>query len=194
MIQGRVRNTEHRNPPYPRHTSSNWLWPWPSLTFSPFSPLSSDADLPGSSPSRARRPMSPSIRAFRLSSAARHAGGAEELVHLLQGAALGLGHQEEDVEDGDGGDAAEEDEGAICGRRDERRSGHAHGEVVELFLQQHGVSISGPGGVKREKWKESRSDRHTQLLLPPTLTPLARMESGNTSDVTIQATGPTRKV
>ena len=32
--------------------------------------------------------------------------------------------------------------------------------------------------------------RHTQLLLPPILTPLARILNGKTSDVTIQATGP----
>lgn len=30
----------------------------------------------------------------------------------------------------------------------------------------------------------------TQLLLPPRLTPLARMLRGNTSEVTIHATGP----
>jgi hypothetical protein len=32
----------------------------------------------------------------------------------------------------------------------------------------------------------------TQLLLPPKLTPLARMLRGNTSEVTIHATGPAK--
>jgi hypothetical protein len=34
----------------------------------------------------------------------------------------------------------------------------------------------------------------TQLLLPPRLTPLARMERGKTSETTIHATGPEQLV
>lgn len=49
------------------------------------------------------------------------ASGAEQLVHLFQGTALGLWPEEDDSEHGDGGDASEEDECAVVAGFNEGR-------------------------------------------------------------------------
>lgn len=67
----------------------------------------------------------------------RHALGAEQLVHLLEGASLGLGDEEPHVEHTDGGHAAEEDKGTVVGCGDERRGGQANRKVVQLELSDH---------------------------------------------------------
>lgn len=54
----------------------------------------------------------------------------EQLVHFLQGAALGLGHEENHVQDTDDGDAAEEDECSVRGGADEGGCGRCNGKVV----------------------------------------------------------------
>lgn len=61
-----------------------------------------------------------------------HSGGSEQLVHLLQGAALGLRDHENDVHDADDGDTAEEDEGAVGGLFDEWGCSGSDREVVQL--------------------------------------------------------------
>ena len=79
---------------------------------------------------------------------------SEQLVHLLESAALCLGHEEDDVQDGEGGDAAEEDEGAVVGDADERGGEESDGEVVELWWL---VSI-GSKNKNRRKAKRKEEE------------------------------------
>lgn len=111
-----------------------------------------------------------------------HALRAEQFVHLFQGAPLGLGNEEPHVNRSDDGNAAEEDEGTVGRGRDEGRGGQTDTEVVELGRVRNSVSR-----------REVVLDSLTQLLLPPILTPLARILSGKTSDTTIHAHGPVWK-
>lgn len=57
-------------------------------------------------------------------------GRPKQLVHFLQGTALGLGNEEDHVHNADDSDAAEEDECAVCGGADEGRRCCCDGEVV----------------------------------------------------------------
>lgn len=59
------------------------------------------------------------------------ASGAEQLVHLFQGTALGLWPEEDDGEYSDGGDAPEEDECAVVASFDEGRGRNSDGEIVQ---------------------------------------------------------------
>lgn len=104
----------------------------------------------------------------------------EDLIHLLQRPPLCLRNEENDIHHGEGGDAAEENESAVVGGFDEGGCEEADGEVVELVGL---VCICLKGGG----WTGVGL---TQLLLPPMLTPLARMLRGKTSDTTIHETGP----
>ena len=61
-----------------------------------------------------------------------HAGCSEQLIHLFQGAALGLRDHENDVHDADDGDTAEEDERAVGGLFDEWGCSCSDREVVQL--------------------------------------------------------------
>lgn len=106
-----------------------------------------------------------------------HSLGSKDLIHFLQSTALGLWDQEDDIEHGQGGDASKEDERPVVSCFDKWGGEQTHGEVVQLWI------ISPEPNTRNRPML-------TQLLLPPMLTPLARILKGNTSETTIHETGP----
>ena len=76
---------------------------------------------------------------------------SEQLVHLLESAALGLGHEEDDVQDGESGDATEEDEGPVVGDADERGGEESDGEVVELWWLASSIASKNENRRKKEE-------------------------------------------